>query len=82
MRKDGKTIIKIYFFLFILYLLLNNINSFQFFKEFTLLSDDIALITVQGIIKYDQITKEQTIIQSLSLRNPKKSPLDTSITSL
>ena len=67
MRKDGKTIIKIYFFLFILYLLLNNINSFQFFKEFTLLSDDIALITDQGIIKYDQITKEQTIIQSLSL---------------
>ena len=63
----NQAIIKMHIFVLVSYLLLKNINSFKFFKEFTLLSNDIALITDEGIIKYDQMTKVQTIIQPLSL---------------
>ena len=52
----------IYFILFI------NITSFQFFKPFNLLSSNyIALITNEGIIKYDPSTKNETLVQSLSI---------------
>ena len=63
---------KSYLYYIIIFLLIINIKSFQNFKAFNLISNDIVLITDQGIIKYDtssntQTTiKESTIISSLN----------------
>ena len=66
-KSDEKTIIKIFLFFIIFYLLIIHIKSFQYFKSFTLFSNDIALITEEGIIKYDQITKNKTLIIPVNL---------------
>ena len=57
---------KIYIF-FILFLLLYPSQSFKYFKAYTLFSKNFLLITDEGIIKYDTMTKEQTMIKSLDL---------------
>ena len=53
---------KSYLYYTIIYLLIIHINSFQNFKAFTLLSNDIVLITDAGIIKYNPSTYTQTVI--------------------
>ena len=46
-----KSTSELYFYYFIIYLLIIQIESFQFYKAFILLSNDILLFTDEGIIK-------------------------------
>ena len=69
MNKNRKNEIqsKIYFFLTLFFLLIIHTESFTYFKAFNLLSENILLITDEGIIKYDPLTKNQTLVQSSNL---------------
>ena len=62
-----KSTSKPYLYYIIIYLLLINIKSFQNFNAFTLLSNDILLITDVGIFKYNPSTDTQTIIKSSNI---------------
>ena len=59
--------IKIYVFFILIFLLITPSQTFKYYKSFTLLSKKILLITNEGIIKYDPLTKEKDIIQSSNL---------------
>ena len=69
MNKNRKNEIqsKIYFFLTLFFLLIIHTESFTYFKAFNLLSENILLITDEGIIKYDSSTRNQTLVQSSDL---------------
>ena len=59
--------IKVLNFLIILSLLWIKIANFKFFKAFNLLSNDILLITDEGIINYNPETKQQKLIINITL---------------
>ena len=60
--KEKLKYLKIYFFSICNCLLIIKIKTFLNFKAFTLLSNDIILITDEGIIKYNPSTNTQTVI--------------------
>ena len=53
-------------FLTIIIISFINITSFKFFKSFNLFSDNIVLITNEGIIKYEPSSQNQTIVLPFS----------------
>ena len=59
-----KTISKSYLYFIVIYLLIIEIKSFQYFNVFNLLSDEFLLITDEGIIKFNPSTNTQTTIKS------------------
>ena len=73
-EKEKNTIYskKIYLFFIIFFLLIIQSHSFKFLKSFNLLSNNILLITDEGIIKYEPSTNNQTLVQSSDLISSEK----------
>ena len=53
---------KIYLIITIIWIIIIKIKSFKLFKAFNLLSNDIILITDEGILKYTPETNNQTMV--------------------
>ena len=53
--------------LLLFYFLILNTNSFKYFKAFNLLSNNIILITDEGIFRYDKESDEANLIESFAL---------------
>ena len=57
---------KLYFFLFMFFALISTIKSIIYLNAFNLISDDILLITDDGIIIYNTNSKNQNLIKSFN----------------
>ena len=58
--------IKLLLFNIVFILILKTIKSFKFFRAYNLISDDILLVTDEGIIKYNIESTNQSLITSIN----------------
>ena len=65
--KIGKSMLRKNLFLILIHLLLPYLKSFTYFKAFSLLSNDVALITDEGIIRYEISTGQKYSIKPSNL---------------
>ena len=67
--RNENNLLNLFLIIFQIYILIIQSNCFKFFKSFPLLSNDIVLITDEGILKYNPESSNTTLIYSLNSIN-------------